>query len=73
MLQDDMFIPHASVSLGDELEFDRTLVSVEEGISSLSSADFAELRTVTQDLTPLYQRQNARMQTNKPVRPLLNF
>jgi hypothetical protein len=67
-----MFIPHASVSLGDELEFDRTLVSVEEGKFSLDFGDFAELRTVTQDLTPLYQRQNIRMQTNKPVRLLLN-
>ena len=32
-------MPHTAVSVGDELEFERTLVQVEKGISSFSRAD----------------------------------
>jgi hypothetical protein len=34
-----MFIPHTSISVGEELEFDMTLVTVEAGILDFHQAD----------------------------------
>lgn len=57
--KDDCFLPHRDMlSAGDELEFEKILVSLEEG-NRLFSATLMlqELGQCTQDLTPLYHRQ----------------
>lgn len=65
-----MFLPHSQVSAGDELELDRILVSVENGIPLFDGlANRKALATVTQDLAPLYQRTHARKAIQQPVIP----
>jgi hypothetical protein len=51
-------LPDSDISVGVELEFDKILVSIEEGKIFVSrNVMFQALGSATQDLAPLYQRK----------------
>jgi hypothetical protein len=67
-VEDDLFLPNSDIGVGDELEFETTLVTIEEGLHiTWAAVDRAEMRSTKQDLTPLYQWKQDRAKSNEKV------